>query len=73
MPNVQRTTINLDRDLVTQAAETLGTTRTTDTVHAALREVVAIEARLRLASREFDLTLEDIHRMRHEDPELDIG
>ena len=35
------TTLDLDRDLLRDAAEALGTTRTTDTVHAALRDVVA--------------------------------
>jgi Arc/MetJ family transcription regulator len=30
---VKRTNINLDMDLVEQAAEELGTRRTTDTVH----------------------------------------
>ena len=33
-------TIDLDADLVREAAGVLGTTRTTDTIHAALAEVV---------------------------------
>ncbi len=45
---VKRTNINLDTRLVRQAAEVLGTVRTTDTVHAAMREVVAREHRRRL-------------------------
>ena len=47
------TTLDLDRDLVAEAAQALGTTRTTDTVHAALRDVVARRRRARLAQRNF--------------------
>jgi Arc/MetJ family transcription regulator len=56
---VRRTNINLDMDLVAEAAQELGTRRTTDTVHQALREVVARARRARLAERDFeDLTPE---------------
>ena len=41
------------RDLLRDAAEALGTTRTTDTVHAALRDVVARRRRAWLARRDF--------------------
>ena len=47
------TTLDLDRDLLDRAAEALGTRRTTDTVHAALREVVARRQRAWLARRDF--------------------
>jgi uncharacterized protein (DUF1778 family) len=47
------TTLDLDRDLLDQAAAVLGTTRTTETVHAALREVVARRQRRWLADRDF--------------------
>ncbi len=47
------TTLDLDRELLAQAAEALGTTRTTETVHAALREVVARRKRAWLARRDF--------------------
>lgn len=47
------TTLDLDRELLTEAAEALGTTRTTETVHAALREVVARRKRAWLARRDF--------------------
>lgn len=40
MGNVKRTSLNLDLDLVRDASEVLGTERTTDTVHKALREAV---------------------------------
>ena len=62
---VRRTNINLDMDLVDEAARELGTQRTTDTVHQALREVVARARRARLAERDFeDLTPETLDAMR---------
>jgi len=47
------TTLDLDRELLAAAAEVLGTRRTTETVHAALREVVARRKRAWLARRDF--------------------
>ncbi len=47
------TTLDLDHDLLAQAAEALGTKRTTVTVHAALREVVARRRRAWLVRRDF--------------------
>jgi Arc/MetJ family transcription regulator len=62
---VRRTNINLDMDLVRQAARELGTERTTDTVHQALRDVVGRGRRARLAQRDFDeLTPETLDAMR---------
>lgn len=62
---IRRTNINLDVDLVRQAARELGTERTTDTVHQALRDVVARGRRARLAQRDFeDLTPETLEAMR---------
>jgi Arc/MetJ family transcription regulator len=62
---VRRTNINLDRELVEAAAAVLGTAQTTETVHAALREVVDRAARRRLAGREFaGLTLAALEEMR---------
>ena len=49
---IKRTNINLDTQLVREAAELLGTTRTSDTVHAAMRDVIAREHRRRLAERD---------------------
>lgn len=49
---IKRTNINLDTQLVDEAAALLGTSRTTDTVHAAMRDVVAREHRRRLATRD---------------------
>lgn len=62
---VRRTTVNLDMDLVAEARKILKTKNTTDTVHAALREVVRREDLERLA--EWDLggkTLEDLKELR---------
>jgi Arc/MetJ family transcription regulator len=62
---VKRTNINLDMDLVEQAAHELGTRRTTDTVHEALRNVVARARRIRLAQRNFeDLTPDSLDALR---------
>jgi Arc/MetJ family transcription regulator len=56
---IKRTNINLDMDLIAAAAAELGTERTTDTVHQALRETVDRARRGRLARRDFpDLTLD---------------
>ncbi len=63
--SIKRTNINLDVDLVDAAAEILGTVRTTETVHAALRAVIARAARERLAHRDFDdLTPEQLDKLR---------
>ena len=51
--NRTHTTLDLDRDLLRDAAEVLGTTRTTETVHAALRDVVARRRREWLARHDF--------------------
>jgi Arc/MetJ family transcription regulator len=62
---IRRTNINLDMDLVDQAASELGTRRITDTVHKALHEVVARARRARLAQRDFeDLTPDAVAEMR---------
>lgn len=49
MASVKRTSMFLDRDLVTQAASALGTEGVTETVHAAMRHVVAVDAGTKLA------------------------
>jgi Arc/MetJ family transcription regulator len=62
---IKRTNINLDMDLVEQAAHELGTQRTTDTVHEALRDVIARARRTRLALRDFEeLAPESLETMR---------
>lgn len=62
---IRRTNINLDTELVQEAAAVLGTVQTTETVHAALREVVQRAARQRLAQRDLaDLTPETLDEIR---------
>ena len=60
----KHTTIDLDRDLVAAAREVLGTTTATDTVHAALAEVVRSRKRLALLELNPALTLDDLGAMR---------
>jgi Arc/MetJ family transcription regulator len=62
---IKRTNINLDVELVAAAAEQLGTRGNTDTVHAAMRDVVARARRRALAERDFtDLTPEALAELR---------
>ncbi len=54
MPNVRRTSLNLDFDLVEEARVALGTTGTTETVTRALEDVAHRAALKRLAEWRFD-------------------
>jgi len=56
----KHTTMDLDMDLVREASIALGTRRTSETVHAALSEAVALRRRLMLLDLEPDLTLEQL-------------
>jgi Arc/MetJ family transcription regulator len=60
----KHTTIDLDQDLVRQAATVLGTTKTTDTVHAALADVVRRQRRLGLFEIAHDLDLAALDALR---------
>lgn len=60
----KHTTIDLDADLVEAAARVLGTTRTTDTVHAALREIVRRRERMSIVDFRPALDLADLDAMR---------
>jgi Arc/MetJ family transcription regulator len=60
----KHTTIDLDLDLVRQAAEALGTSRTTETVHAALSEVVRRRLRMQILGMRPALSLDDLDAMR---------
>jgi hypothetical protein len=71
--DVIRTSMNLDRDKVRAAADVLGTTGTTETVHAALDEVVAIRSRRRIFKYFPPTTLEELHRWRAETAEEDMN
>ena len=57
--------MNLDRELVAEAADVLGTRGATETVHAAMTEVIRSARRRRLASRDLsDRTPQVIDEMR---------
>ena len=69
MANVRRTSLNLDVERVDRARSVLGTTTTTDTVHAALDEV-ARQAALK-ALLEYDFS--HIELVPEDDPWSDFG
>lgn len=60
----KHTTIDLDQDLVREAATVLGTTRTTDTVHAALSAVVRRQRRVELLDIPNELDLATLDAIR---------
>lgn len=60
----KHTTIDLDTELVREAAEALGTTRTTDTIHAALSEVVRHRQRMTILDFRPGIDLADLDAMR---------
>jgi Arc/MetJ family transcription regulator len=60
----KRTTIDLDSDLVKAAASVLGTTRTSDTVHAALSDVVRRDHRTSITDFRPTIDLADLDEMR---------
>lgn len=63
--NVKRTTVNLDQDLVREAGEALGTSRMTDTLHEAMRDVIRRRHLEALTQERFEyLTLDRLKRMR---------
>ena len=64
---VKRTSMNVDLDLVREAQEVLGTQGTTETVHAALREIVRRRRLERLLRHDFsNLDVEEIRESRWE-------
>ncbi|MEO7296870.1 MAG: type II toxin-antitoxin system VapB family antitoxin [Candidatus Limnocylindria bacterium] len=60
----RHTTVDLDTDLIGEAKKVLGTRQTTETIHAALSEVIRAHQRARLLELDTDLSLEDLDRMR---------
>jgi hypothetical protein len=71
-----KTTIDVDRQMAERAAKLLGTETLKDTVNAALRDVVARDARRRLVARVRDGTLpvptpEELARLRA--PKVPVG
>jgi len=72
-PNIRRTSFNVDMELLAVVREELGTKTMTDTIHAALREVLRDRRLRRLADRDFSsLTperLDEIRRSRALEPD----
>ncbi len=64
--------MNLDREKVRAAADVLGTTGTTETVHAALDEVVAVRSRQKIFRYFPPTTLAELNRWRAETAEDDM-
>ena len=60
----KHTTIDLDTELVRKAGAVLGTSRTTDTIHAALSEIVRQRLRMDILKLRPALNLEDLAAMR---------
>ena len=60
----RHTTIDLDMELVRRAGEALGTSRITETVHAALDEVVRRRIRMGLSDLDPAIDLADLESMR---------
>lgn len=68
---VRRTSLNLDFELVGEAREALGTKGTTETIHAALTEIVLRERRRRLLEEDFsEFDNDELERLVWEDPEV---
>jgi Arc/MetJ family transcription regulator len=67
---VRRTSLNLDFGLVEEARSALGTSGTTETIHAALREIVLRRRRRRLLDYDFsEFDNDELERLVWEDPE----
>lgn len=60
-----KTALNIDREKVRRAAEVLGTSGTTETIDAALTEIIARDARARLVERMRGLTAEQRDSILH--------
>ena len=60
----KHTTIDLDTELLRQAGDILGTARTTDTIHAALAEVVRRRRRMAILDLHPALDMSDLDAMR---------
>jgi Arc/MetJ family transcription regulator len=60
----KHTTIDIDTELVRQAGDVLGTARTTDTIHAALADVVRRRRRMSILDLQPALDLADLDAMR---------
>lgn len=61
---MKRVFLDLDSDLLGEAARVLGTEGIADTVHAAMREVVQRHRLQELVDHRFNLTLKELREMR---------
>jgi Arc/MetJ family transcription regulator len=68
---IKRTSLNLDRSLVDEAREVLGTNGTTETVHKALAEVVRQDKLRRLTEMVFDFDNDEIEAAWNDENDLD--
>lgn len=68
---VKRTSLNLDVDLVAKARGVLGTSGTTDTVHAALREIVREQRIQWLLNYDMSLTDEEHDALEQDEHEVE--
>jgi hypothetical protein len=64
-PVAVKTALNIDREKVRRAAEVLGTKGTTETIDAALTEIIARAARLRFLEYMRSLDQEQIDAILH--------
>jgi Arc/MetJ family transcription regulator len=62
--NRKHTTIDIDVDLLREAAAALGTVGTIATIHAALSEVVRRRLRIEFLNTRSTLTVDDLKQMR---------
>ena len=60
----KHTTIDIDTELLREAAAALGTRGTIDTIHAALSDVVRRRLRMDFLNSRTSLTLDDLRQMR---------
>jgi len=71
-PNmIKRTSLNLDMSLVEEAREVLGTRGTTETVNAALADVVRQDKLRRLTEMVFDVDNDEIEAAWNDEIDLD--
>jgi Arc/MetJ family transcription regulator len=68
---IKRTSLNLDMSLVDEAREVLGTRGTTETVNAALADVVRQDKLRRLTEMVFDVDNDEIEAAWNDENDLD--
>jgi Arc/MetJ family transcription regulator len=68
---IKRTSLNLDMSLVDEAREVMGTRGTTETVNAALADVVRQDKLRRLTEMVFDVDNDEIEAAWNDENDLD--